>query len=80
MVAEVERRFSEGVPTLDPGKDMGIKDSDFRKAIRCCRCIIWTGRMIQAAWHASNFLLGIAAISFVVMCGKALGMAVSQLN
>lgn len=74
MVAEVERRFSEGVPTLDPGKDMGIKDSDFRKAIR------WTGRMKQATWHASNFLLGIAAISFVVMCSKALGMAVSQLN
>ena len=34
MVAEVERRFSEGVPLLDPAKDMGIKDSDFRKAIR----------------------------------------------
>ena len=34
-VAEVQRRYPEGVPLLSPEEDMSIKDSAFRKAQRC---------------------------------------------
>ena len=33
-VAEVEKRFKEGVPLLDPAEDLGVKDSALRKAQR----------------------------------------------
>lgn len=34
-VAEVQRRYPEGVPLLSPEEDMSIADSAFRKAQRC---------------------------------------------
>ena len=34
-VAEVQRRYPEGVPLLSPEEDMSVKDSAFRKAQRC---------------------------------------------
>ena len=34
-IAEVEKRFKEGMPLLDPAEDMGIRDSALRKAQRC---------------------------------------------
>ena len=37
-MAEVEKRFKEGVPLLDPAEDQGIKDSALRKAQRCAFC------------------------------------------
>jgi ATP-dependent RNA helicase DOB1 len=33
-VEEVKRRFPEGVPTLDPIKNMGIKDESFKNLIK----------------------------------------------
>ena len=33
-VAEVQRRYPEGVPLLSPEEDMSVKDSAFRKAQR----------------------------------------------
>ena len=33
-VAEVQRRYPEGVPLLSPEEDMSVKESAFRKAQR----------------------------------------------
>ena len=34
-VAEVQRRYPEGIPLLSPEEDMSVKDPAFRKAQRC---------------------------------------------
>lgn len=33
-IAEVKKRFKQGLPELDPEVDMSVKDLDFRKAQR----------------------------------------------
>lgn len=37
-VAEVQRRYPEGIPLLSPEEDMSVKDSAFRKAQRSVQC------------------------------------------
>lgn len=33
---EVKRRFSDGLPLLDPVEDMGIKDEGLKTVVRVC--------------------------------------------
>ena len=37
-VAEVERRYPQGLPLLSPEEDMSITDAAYRKAHRCTGC------------------------------------------
>ncbi len=39
-VAEVQRRYPDGVPLLSPEEDMSVKDSAFRKAQRSAHCFL----------------------------------------
>jgi ATP-dependent RNA helicase DOB1 len=35
-VLEVQRRFADGIPLLDPEKNMGITDDKFKALLRVC--------------------------------------------
>jgi ATP-dependent RNA helicase DOB1 len=35
-ILEVQRRFPDGIPPLDPIEHMGIKDETFKRLIRVC--------------------------------------------
>lgn len=34
----MKRRFSDGLPLLDPVEDMGIKDEGLKTVVRVCIC------------------------------------------
>lgn len=40
-ILEVQRRFPDGVPLLDPVKDMKIKDEKFTALVQVCRKLIY---------------------------------------
>ena len=44
---EVQKRFADGLPQLDPVEDMGIKDKNFASVIKVRDCVsddyLWVG-------------------------------------
>ena len=56
-LAEVQRRFPDGVPPLDPVEDMGIKDDSFKKLLRVSLVSIFILHpLVPPLWPRQNVL------------------------